>query len=122
MKRSSAILLFTILCLLCAASACGAKEPETTEWSEAQMARAVWEAQGKEEFRMLRYGEEGFSDYISDIYRLSPGDVTGGAIFYAGGVSARETAVLRMTDADAAEGAAAALKSYIDDRAGAFAG
>lgn len=122
MKRSSAILLFIILCLLCAASACGAKEPETTEWSEAQMARAVWEAQGEEEFRMLRYGEEEFSDYVSDIYRLSPGDVTGGVILYAGGVSARETAVLRMADASAAEGAAAALQSYIDDRAGAFAG
>lgn len=110
-----------IICLLGLLTACG-EQTAATGWSEAQMAKAVWDTQGAEEFYLLRYGEEDFSLYVSDVYRIDPADLAGGAVLYAGGISAREIAVLRLADANGTSGAASALKLYIDDRAGAFAG
>ena len=122
MKRRTAARLL-LLCLLCLLSACGKAEPAETAWSEAQMARAVWDSQGgAEEAGALLFDSGDFASYISEYYRIAPGSVQGGAILYAGGVSAQEVAVLRLTDAEAADGAEKALQGYINDRAGAFAG
>ena len=122
MKRKTAAWLL-LVCLLCLLSACGKAEPAETAWSEAQMARAVWDSQGgAEEAGTLLFDSGDFTSYISEYYRIAPDSVQGGAILYAGGVSAQEVAVLRLTDAEAADGAEKALQSYINDRAGAFAG
>ena len=118
MKRLAVLML----CLLCLLSACGKQEPTETEWSEAQMAQAIWDAQGPGDYQMLRYNYEDFFRYVADVYHISRTAVTGGAVFYAGGVSAREVAVLHLTDETAADEAKAALDTYINDRAGAFAG
>lgn len=123
MKRSPVCLLFCMLCLSCLLAACGGEEPpEDTAWTEAQMAQAVWDSQGGAEARALLTGGADFAAYVSEYYELAPDAVLGGAVLYAGGVSAQEVAVLRLADADAAGKAEAALKSYIDGRAGAFAG
>ena len=120
MKRP-AVLIY-MLCLLCLLSACGKQEPAETEWSEAQMAQAIWDAQGPGDYQMLRYNYEDFFRYVTDVYHISRTSVTGGAVFYAGGISAREVAVLHLTDDAAADEAKTALDTYINDRAGAFAG
>ena len=122
MKRKTAAWLL-LACLLCLLSACGKAEPTETAWSEAQIARAVWDSQnGAEEAGAILSDSGDFASYLSEYYRISPDSVQGGAILYAGGVSAQEVAVLRLTDADTASGVEKALQSYIDDRAGAFAG
>ena len=122
MKRKTAARLL-LICLLCLLSACGKAEPAETAWSEAQMARAVWDSQGvAEEAGALLFGGGDFTAYISEYYQIPPDSVLGGAILYAGGVSAQEVAVLRLADAEAADGAEKALQRYINDRAGAFAG
>lgn len=122
MKRKTAAWLF-FLSLLCLLSACGKEEPAETAWSEAQMARAVWDSQGgTEDAQAVLFGEEEFDSYIAEYYRIAPEAVRGGAVLYAGGVSAQEVAVLRLTDVGAAGGAEEALRLYINDRAGAFAG
>lgn len=118
MKRL--VLLFCVLC--CLLTACGEREPAETQWSEAQMVQAIWNAQGPGDYQMLRYNYEDFFRYVSDVYHISRTAVAGGAVFYAGGVSAREVAVLRLADESGVEDAEEALKAYIDDRAGAFAG
>ena len=120
MKRP-AVLIY-MLCLLCLLPACGKQEPAETEWSEAQMAQAIWDAQGPGEYQMLRYNYEDFFRYVTDVYHINRASVTGGAVFYAGGISAREVALLHLTDEAAADEAKTALDTYINDRAGAFAG
>lgn len=122
MKRKTAAWL-VLLCLLCLLSACKKEEPSETAWSEAQMARAIWDSQGGTgDAQAILYDEGDFPSYISECYRIPPDSVRGGAILYAGGVSAQEIAVLRLTDADTASGVEKALQVYINDRAGAFAG
>ena len=122
MKRKTVVWLF-LVCLLCLLSACKKEEPSETAWSEAQMARVIWDSQGgTEDAQAILYDDGDFASYISEYYRITPDSVRGGAVLYAGGVSAQEIAVLRLTDADAAGSAEEALQLYIDDRAGAFAG
>lgn len=120
MKRLLAALLACVL--LCA---CQAREepPVQTAWSESQIARALWDSQGEGEAagNIVSGGEE-FAAYLTDYYRIAPEGVQGGAVLYAGGVSAREIAVLRLADEEAAGEAETALNAYIHDRAGAFAG
>ncbi len=118
MKRF--ILLFCALC--CLLTACGEREITETEWSEVQMAQAIWDAQGAGDHKMLRYRYEDFNRYLNDFYHIDPAVLDGGAVFYAGGVSAREVAVLRLKNATGVEGVEETLRTYIDDRAGAFAG
>ena len=118
MKRL-AVFLCVLCCLL---TACGKQEPTETEWSAPQMAQAIWDAQGPGAYQMLRYNYEDFLRYVADVYHISRTAVNGGAVFYAGGVSAREVAVLRLADEASVEETRAALDAYINDRAGAFAG
>ena len=116
-----------LLCALCLVllTACGGREDgpaSATDWSELQMVRAIWDSQPEQEGHMLSGGDSGFASYLQDYYQLDPGDVAAGEILYAGGVSAQEIAVLRLTDAADADQAAQALEAYIEARAGAFAG
>ncbi len=122
MKREKAGILFCVCCLLCLLSACGEREPAETDWSEAQMSRAVWDAQGPGEYQMLQWGDEDFTRYVRDYYQVDPAELAGGAVFFAGGVSAREVAVLRLKDPAGGKTAEAALRAYITGREGAFAG
>ena len=112
-----------IVCLLCLLlTACGQREPETTAWTPEQMARAVLDTQDTQGAwtDVLRYEDGMFAPYLSDHYGLDPEKVADGCILYAGGVDALEVAVLRLEDG--AEDAVRTLHTYIDARAGAFAG
>jgi len=121
-RRKAFLYIRTAALILCLLSACGSEEPAETSWSEDQMAWTVWSSQGEEDCQSLRFGEKDFEDYLADYYGVSPEDVAGGTVLYAGGVSASEVAVLRMTEeADGAE-VQRALEAYIDSRSGAFAG
>ena len=116
-----------LLCALCLVllTACGGREEgpaSATDWSELQMVRAVWDSQPALESHTLSGDDSGFASYLQDFYQLDPGDVAAGEILYAGGVSAQEIAVLRLTEAADADKAAQALEAYIEARAGAFAG
>lgn len=122
MKRPGLFLL-VMICLACLLASCGRGEPLDTDWNEAQMARAVWDAQGGTEgARTILSGSEEFDSYVSGRYQIVPDSIEGGAIFYAGDVSAQEIAILRLADASEVEAARAALAAYITSRAGAFAG
>ena len=118
MKRL--VLLFFALC--CLLTACGRAEPAETAWTAPQMVHAIWESQGTAESRMLWDGDEDFLPYVAEVYRIDRTTVVGGAVLYAGGVSAREVAVLELADETAAREAKEALERYIDDRTGDFAG
>lgn len=121
MNRKMVVLLLCAVCLLFLAS-CGEREQEETEWSEVQMAQAIWDSQPGLDGRALLYGEPDFDGYIADAYQISPSDVAGGAVLYAGGVYAQEIAVLRLnTNADV-HAAVNALQDYISVREGAFVG
>lgn len=119
MKRTLFALLLHIACLFLLAS-CG-KSVET-EWSELQMAQSIWITQQALPCETLSWGGEDFGGYLSDAYGLTLSDVTGGAVLYAGGVNAQEIAVLHLKDQSAVKSAQKTLESYIDARAGAFAG
>lgn len=120
MKKRIYILL--LACLL-SLSACGQSEPETTDWTTAQMAQAILDTQGETAgMTALHRGEEAFDAYLADCYRLDPGLVEEGTVLYAGGVSALEIGVLRLAEGTDAGQVREALEAYIDSRAGAFTG
>lgn len=121
MNKKKTGLLLCIACLLILAG-CGKQEEAETDWSEQQMAQAVWDSQDPADGETLLYGGADFDGYLTDSYGIAPEDVTGGAILYAGGVNAQEIAVLRLTGPDAAKKAKSALEAYIHTRAGAFEG
>ena len=123
MKRMKGPLLLCALCLILL-SACGSKEeePAVTDWSALQMVQAIWDSQPGQEYHTLSGSDSSFAPYLQDYYQLNPEDVAAGEILYAGGVSAQEIAVLRLTEAADADKAAQALEAYIESRAGAFAG
>ena len=123
LNRKVFALTLAAACLLLLAS-CGKQEQEQAEtgWSEAQMARVIWDSQPDLACQTLLYGETDFDSYLADVYRIDPPDVAGGAVLYAGGVSAQEIAVLRLGgDADI-QAAVDALENYIFAREGAFEG
>ena len=113
-----------LLCILCLLTACGQKEPETTDWTPMQMAQAVLDTQDAwgilADVFLFRDAE--FEPYLSDYYGVEPGDVEDGYILCEAGVSALEVAVLRLKDGANTGQAVRALMDYIDRRAGAFAG
>jgi len=120
LKRSFTALFFACLLLL---ASCGKhEEPVETDWSELQMALAVWDSQPALDYLTLLYGEENFNDYLADSYGIDPDGVTGGAVLYAGGVNAQEIAVLHLAENADPDAALNALKDYEHARAGAFKG
>lgn len=124
MNRLRMTLLFYIAALLCLSTACGGQkeEPAQTDWSPAQMARAVWDSQPVLEGYPLASGDEDFEPYLRDPLGVDPADVAEGAVLYAGGVNAQEVVVLRMAEEEDVEDALKTLADYADARAGAFAG
>lgn len=114
-KRVYACLLACLLCL----SGCGREPEEASGWTALQMARAILASQGEAEAVTELAGAD-FAAYAGQCYQLDPRQVEDGAVLAAGGVSALEIAVLRLTE-DGAQ-AAEALEDYIAARAGAFTG
>lgn len=114
-KRVCACLLACLLCL----SGCGREPEEASGWTALQMARAILASQGAAEAVTELDGAD-FAAYAGQCYQLDPRQVEDGAVLAAGGVSALEIAVLRLTE-DGAR-AAEALEDYIAARAGAFTG
>ena len=114
-KRVCACLLAFLLCL----SGCGREPEEASGWTALQMARAILASQGAAEAVTELDGAD-FAAYAGQCYQLDPRQVEDGAVLAAGGVSALEIAVLRLTE-DGAQ-AAEALEDYIAARAGAFTG
>ncbi len=114
-KRVYACLLACLLCL----SGCGREPEEASGWTALQMARAILASQGEAEAVTELDGAD-FAAYAGQCYQLDPRQVEDGAVLAAGGVSALEIAVLRLTE-DGAQ-AAEALEDYIAARAGAFTG
>lgn len=121
MNRKMAALLLCAVYLFLFAS-CGKEEQTETEWSELQMAQALWDSQPGMDSQALLYGEPNFGGYLADAYQISSSDVVGGAVLYAGGVYAQEIAVLRLDAGADVHTAAGALEDYIFAREGAFAG
>ena len=124
MNRLRMTLLFYIAALLCLSTACGGQkeEPAQTDWSPAQMARAVWDSQPALGGYPLSSGDGDFEPYLRDSLGVDPADVAEGAVLYAGGVNAQEVVVLRMAEEEDVEDALKTLADYADARAGAFAG
>ncbi len=114
-KRVCACLLACLLCL----SGCGREPEEASGWTALQMAWAILASQGAAEAVTELDGAD-FAAYAGQCYQLDPRQVEDGAVLAAGGVSALEIAVLRLTE-DGAQ-AAEALEDYIAARAGAFTG
>lgn len=114
-KRVCACLLACLLCL----SGCGREPEEASGWTALQMARAILASQGAAEAVTELDGAD-FAAYAGQCYQLDPRQVEDGAVLAAGGVSALEIAVLRLTE-DGAQ-VAEALEDYIAARAGAFTG
>ncbi len=120
MVRKGFVCLLTALCLLLCA--CREKSVET-DWTALQMTAAIAaEQEALGDAHWLRYGEEGFDQYLETVYQLSPELVKDGTIAAAGGAQASETAVLVLRDADSAREAREALEAYIDAREGDFTG
>ena len=105
-KRVCACLLACLLCL----SGCGREPEEASGWTALQMARAILASQGAAEAVTELDGAD-FAAYAGQCYQLDPRQVEDGAVLAAGGVSALEIAVLRLTE-DGAQ-AAEALEDYI---------
>lgn len=117
--RASKLLLAAALLLLCAA--CG--QSVETDIPAIMIARYILFRQSDcPEATVLTAGSEDFSLYLTNIYGLDEAAVEDGAILSPTGMQAQEIAVFRMADADAAKTAQTALKNYITQRQGAFAG
>lgn len=116
-KRKLTMWMLALLCLIGLLAGCGRQEE--TDWTVQQMAWAILASQG--EVPSMNSPDPGapFQAYLSGYYHLDPQQVEDGAVFYAGGVSALEVAVLRLSDAGGVE---QALLDYIDSREGAFTG
>ena len=119
-KRKSTLWILALLCLSGLLAACG--QQAETDWTVQQMAWAILASQG--EVPVMNAPDPGapLQTYLSGYYHLDSRQVEEGAVFYAGGVSALEVAVLRLADGAGTGEAEQALQDYIDDRAGSFAG
>lgn len=105
------------LCVSCAAPA---GQLVRGEDSAAEIARAVLDAQADGgDYALL--GEEDRDFYLETVYGLPQGSWREAAVYAAGGVDARELAVVRC-DGASIEAVSAALEDYRADRAGDFVG
>ena len=125
--RKRLLSLFLTATLAAALTGCGGAEREadttdTTGWTVRQMAEAILASQdAPPEMTELLPGEDLYRTYLSVSYGLTESDVADGVILAAGGTSAQEIAVFRLTEA--ADGQAAeTLETYLENRAGSFTG
>lgn len=115
--------LLVLAALLWVLTGCGQeKTTAETSWTTAQMAETLFALDGPAGFERVAAGEDNFTDYLSNYYHLDPENVLDGTVFYAGGTSALEVAVLQMNSTELADGAQEALQAYIEERTGAFTG
>ncbi len=103
MNRLRMTLLFYIAALLCLSTACGGQKeegPAQTDWSPAQMARAVWDSQPVLEGYPLASGDEDFEPYLRDPLGVDPADdpqtVHGASSSMLLGVMSRSSACLAL--------------------------
>ena len=113
-----------IMILFPALAACGSSDADTvTEWTVRQMAESIWDSQeSSEEMTLILPEDELYETYLTDSYGLDTEEIADGAILAAGGTSAREIAVLCLTEETSAEEAADTLRTYLENRTGAFTG
>ena len=121
MKRSKRLAaLFLPILLL---SSCAQKQAVDSSLTLLEMSEAIINSQS--ELPVLAStlsGEDDFSFYLSNYYRLDSEQIESGVIRYADGVEASEIAILVLTDESAVNSARDALTAYIENRAGDFAG
>lgn len=111
------------VCLLLSLPACGSVEVMDTEtnWTVWQIAEAIRTSQEPQvEMTAITPKDELYKTYLTASYGLDLNVVEDGIIFAAGGASAQEIAVLRITED--ANNAAEALRRYLEGRIGAFIG
>jgi hypothetical protein len=96
---------------------------ESPAYSAGQMAQVAAATQtGLSELNVLTPGDEGYAHRLEEVYLLDAETLLDGAILYAGGTEASEIAVFELADSASPEQAAAAMRLYLENRAGTFAG
>lgn len=104
-------------------AACNAAETDVqTDWTARQMAAAIRDAGTQLDGTEILPGDELYETYITDNYCLDASEIEDAAIWAAGGMSAQEVAVFRLTDSASAENATETLQTYLENRTGAFTG
>lgn len=113
-----------IMILFPALAACGSSDADTvTEWTVRQMAESIWNSQeSSEKMTLILPEDELYETYLTDSYGLDTEEIADGAILAAEGTLAREIAVLCLTEETSAEEAADTLRTYLENRTGAFTG
>jgi hypothetical protein len=105
--------------LLLAACAAG----ESPAYSARQMAQVAAATQtGLSGANMLTPEDEGYAHRLEEVYLLDAETILDGAVHYIGGTEAGEIAVLELAENASPEQAAAAMRRYLENRAGSFAG
>ena len=104
-------------------SACGQKQAVESGLTPQEMAEAIIASQSEvPALSSISSEEDDFSFYLSNYYQLDSEQAEDGVICYADGVEASEIAVLVLADEPAAAAAGDALTTYLERRAGDFAG
>lgn len=104
-------------------SACGQKQIAESSLTPAEMSEAIISSQSElPTLSSILPGEDDFLFYLSNYYQIDSEQVEDGVICYAEGVEASEIAVLVLTDEPAANSARDTLATYLERRAGDFAG
>ena len=123
MKKSFA--LIALLLLSCFLTACGQKQEQTTETEKkpAEIMEAMISSQPDlPEMIRVSAADTEFDIYLSNYYRLDHEQVADGSLCYVDGVDASEIAVLVLANEADAGTAEESLSTYIENRAGDFAG
>ena len=119
----SGVLALGLLLAACAPAQAPVESAAVTDWAPLQMAQAIWDTQEDgPEYTVLLPGDPMYDTLVSESYGLDPALVEDGAVLLAGGASAREAAVLRLSEDADPQAAVQALEDYLEARAGEFAG
>ena len=119
----SGVLALGLLLAACAPAQAPVESAAVTDWTPLQMAQAIWDTQEDgPEYTVLLPGDPMYDTLVSESYGLDPALVEDGAVLLAGGASAREAAVLRLSEDADPQSAVQALEDYLEARAGEFAG
>lgn len=119
----SGVLALGLLLSGCTPTQAPEETAAATGWTPLQMAQAVWDTQEDgPAYTVLLPGDPMYDTLVSESYGLDPALVEDGAVLLAGGASAREAAVLRLSEDADPQDAASALEGYLEERAGAFTG
>lgn len=117
MQRLTALALSA--CLLLALAGCGGGEDAAPGWTAMELAL---ETASDDTLAAFAPGSEEYSAIVGGSYGLDEDAVIDGAVLAAAGASAKECAVLRFPDEEAAADAAALLRDYLAARYADFTG